>query len=93
MNRTELEAIIAEKEKLPRTQVTAILSAALEEISISLGRGEDVKLVNFGCFSMTESRAKPGRNPRTGETMEIPPRRKVRFRPGRALAAVIGTPS
>lgn len=90
MNRTELEAIVAERTRLPRSTITEVLSVALDEMATSLRRGEGVKMVNFGSFIVAKSGAKTGRNPRTGEAVAIPERARVRFRPGRSLAEAIG---
>ena len=87
VNRTELEAVIAEKTSLPRRDVSAALTAAFEVISDAMRRGEDVRLVNFGSFSVTRTRPKEGRNPRTGERMTVPASTKARWKPSAALAA------
>ncbi|WGE89936.1 integration host factor subunit alpha [Actinobacillus arthritidis] len=56
-----------------------------EEIRSSLERGEEVKLSGFGNFSLREKNARPGRNPKTGETVAVTARRVVVFKPGQKL--------
>lgn len=63
------------------------LDRLLDSISESLARGDDVRLHGFGHFSRTSIKARTGRNPRTGETIEIPETPRVTFAPSKALKA------
>ena len=56
-----------------------------EQISLSLEQGAAIKLSGFGVFALRDKAARPGRNPRTGESVEISARRVVTFRPSRRL--------
>ena len=58
-----------------------IVEAILRSISDSLVAGDDVKITNFGTFSVRSKKARVGRNPKTGEEVPIDPRRVVAFRP------------
>lgn len=60
-----------------------------EEISLSLFANEQVKLSGFGNFELRDKGARPGRNPKTGEEIPIPPRRVVTFKPGQKLRAKV----
>ncbi len=70
---------------LTRTQAREVLNIILEEIVEALARGEKVTFVGFGTFQVVDRPARKGRNPRTGETIEIPAKKVVKFTPGKAL--------
>ncbi|MCT6885861.1 MAG: integration host factor subunit alpha, partial [Gilliamella apis] len=53
-----------------------------EEIRVALEKGEPVKLSGFGNFAVRDKNSRPGRNPKTGESVDISARRVVTFRPG-----------
>lgn len=72
MNKGELVDAIAEKADVTKKQADAILSAALETIVDAVSDGDKVTLVGFGSFERRERKAREGRNPKTGESMEIP---------------------
>ena len=59
----------------------------MEELVASLAVGEQVKLSGFGNFDLRDKKKRPGRNPKTGESIPIPPRRVVTFRAGNTLKA------
>jgi DNA-binding protein HU-alpha len=71
MNKTELVAQIAEKADLTKKQAKAALEQMLESITGSLKDGEPVQLVGFGTFKVNHRSAREGRNPRTGDTIQI----------------------
>lgn len=68
-----------------RSQAEAAIRAILDGISRSLQGNEPVQLTGFGTFAVTERKARTGRNPRTGEPIEIPAKKAVVFRPGKQL--------
>ena len=89
MNKMELvEHIVAETE-LPKSTAAATLEAVVEGITKALKKGEDVRLVGFGTFSVKKRAAGKGRNPATGETIKIPASKNARFKAGTALKAAI----
>ena len=71
MNKTELVAAMAEQTNLSKKDAEAALKAFIDVVSEELKKGEKVQLVGFGTFEVSERAAREGRNPQTGETMEI----------------------
>ena len=59
--------------------------AFLEILKETLSSGEKVQFVNFGTFEIKDAAARTGRNPKTGETVEIPAKKSVKFRAGKKL--------
>ncbi|MCI5649279.1 MAG: HU family DNA-binding protein [Fusicatenibacter sp.] len=85
MNKTELVAAMAEQTNLSRKDAEAALKAFIDVVSEELKKGEKVQLVGFGTFEVSERAAREGRNPQTGETMEIKASRTPKFKAGKAL--------
>lgn len=83
MNKSELIEKIAKKTKQSKSQSELLLDAALEIIQNSLAKGEEVKLVGFGTFSVQARKSRKARNPKTGESLVIPSTRVPRFKPGK----------
>lgn len=69
--------------------VKLLLEELLEEIKASLARGEEVKISGFGSFQTRNKRKRPGRNPKTGESVEICARSVVTFRASQKLKALV----
>ncbi len=61
------------------------LNTVLDSIQDALKKGDDVTLTGFGTFSVVKRKARTGRNPQTGEEIQIPARKAVRFKPGSEL--------
>ena len=70
---------------LPLKEARAVIEMLLEELKMKLEAGEDVKISNFGKWSVRRKRARPGRNPHTGQQIEISSRRIVTFHPSDKL--------
>jgi len=85
MNKSELTDAIADEADISRASAARALDAALNAIQGSLQNGEPVALVGFGTFSVRERAARTGRNPRTGEEIEIAAAKLPAFKPGKAL--------
>ena len=85
MTKTDLANAISEKSSLTKKDSAAALDATLEAIKESLAKGEKVQLIGFGSFDVVEKAARTGRNPSTGEPLEIPAKNAVKFRVGKAL--------
>lgn len=83
MNKAELVEKIALKTQVTKAQSELILDAALEVITKTVSKGDEVKLVGFGTFSQIARKSRTGRNPKTGESVKIPGSRVPRFRPGK----------
>ncbi|MER2513244.1 MAG: HU family DNA-binding protein [Nitrosomonas ureae] len=91
MNKTELIDAVATRSKTTKTETTAMLNGLLEVIQETMASGNDVQLVGFGTFSVAERAGREGRNPPTGETITIPAKKVVKFKPGKALSdAAVG---
>ena len=85
---TEAIAIATSKTKKDsKLIIDAIMSSIKEELSN--GEGSVVKLVNFGTFKVVNRKARKGRNPRTGEAIDIPSKNVVRFKAGKALKEAV----
>ena len=87
MNKLELVDHIATKAELTKVSAAAALEAVLEGIEKTLKKGEEVRLVGFGTFSVRERAAGKGRNPATGKEIKIAASKNARFKPGAALKA------
>lgn len=85
MNKSELIDAISEQSELTKTESKRALDAILQEITTSLSNGDDVVLVGFGTFATKDRAARNGRNPSTGEVIQIAASRAVSFKPGKAL--------
>ena len=85
MNRMELVAAIAEKSELSKKDAEKALKAFTDVVAEELKKGEQIQLVRFGTFKVSERAAREGRNPQTGETMEIKASKTPKFKAGKAL--------
>ncbi|PFW01740.1 DNA-binding protein [Bacillus thuringiensis] len=71
MNKTELTKLVAEKSELTQKDATAATQAVLDAITNTLANQEKVQILGFGTFEVRERSARTGRNPQTGEEMQI----------------------
>ena len=85
MNKAELIAAIADATGTTKKDVDATLKAFVDVVTEELKKGEKVQLVGFGTFEVSERAAREGRNPQTGETMEIKASKTPKFKAGKAL--------
>ncbi|MBN3527635.1 HU family DNA-binding protein [Paenibacillus apiarius] len=85
MNKSELISEVAESTELSKKDVTKVVDAVFEAISTALQNGDKVQLVGFGNFEVRERSARKGRNPQTGEEIEIAASKIPAFKPGKAL--------
>ncbi len=85
MNKTELVQAVSERAELSKKEASAAVDAVFDVISEALGKGEKVQLVGFGNFEIRERAARTGRNPQTGETIEIAASKIPAFRAGKTL--------
>ena len=86
MNKSELIDHIASQAELSKIDAGKAVDALVDGIAMSLRQGKKVTLVGFGTFSTSDRKARTGRNPRTGESIEIEAKRVARFKPGKELA-------
>lgn len=85
MNKTELIQTVAEAANLSKKDAAAAVNATLDAISKALTDGDKVQLVGFGTFETRERAARTGKNPATGETVEIAACKTPAFKAGKAL--------
>jgi len=89
MNKAELIDTIAEKANASKAATTVLLNATLEAIAEALVKGENVQLIGFGTFSVSERAARTGRNPQTGKELKISAKNVARFKAGTALSTAM----
>lgn len=89
MNKTDLVNAIAAEAGISKVDAKEALDVALKTMVEALAAGEKVTLVGFGTFAVAEKAARTGFNPRTKETIEIPARRAIKFKPGADLEAKV----
>lgn len=85
MNKAELIDAVAESADLPKASATRAIDAVLESITAALKAGDSVSLVGFGAFTVKSRSARAGRNPQTGESIQIAAAKVPGFKAGKAL--------
>ncbi len=85
MNKNELIGAVADSSGLTRSDATKAVEGVFEAITVALKSGDEVRLVGFGTFSVAKRKASTGRNPRTGETMQIKASSQPKFKAGKGL--------
>jgi DNA-binding protein HU-beta len=79
---------IVQKTNITRTKAEQAVETVFEAMKNSLGRGRRIELRRFGVFNVKPRKTGIGRNPRTGQQVNIPPGKAVRFKPGKELQAL-----
>lgn len=85
MNKTELIASVAEKAELSKKDAEKAVTALLESVTETLKAGDRIALTGFGTFEVKERAARTGKNPRTGEPVQIAAARVPVFKAGKVL--------
>jgi DNA-binding protein HU-beta len=85
MNKSELVQKVAETADIQKTVAAKAVDAIIESIKDSLKEGDTVTLIGFGTFTVRERAARTGRNPRTGDPIDIKAAKVPVFKPGKAL--------
>jgi len=85
VNKNELIAKIADDTDLSKADATRAVDAVFDTITAQLSKEEEVRLVGFGTFSVSHRKATEGRNPRTGEKIQIPASKQPKFKAGKQL--------
>ncbi len=85
MNKQELISHVAENAGLTKGDAVKAVEGVFETISHALKSGDEVRLVGFGTFSVSKRKASTGRNPRTGEPMQIKASSQPKFKAGKGL--------
>ncbi len=74
---------------MSKADATKAVDAVFDSITAALRRSDDVRLVGFGTFSVANRKATTGRNPRTGEAIQIPASRQPKFKAGKGLKEAV----
>lgn len=85
MNKNELADYVAKKSEISKADAVRVIDAAIDGITEALKGGDEVRLVGFGTFYVSETKAREGRNPRTGEKLQIEGGKNAKFKAGKAL--------
>ncbi|PZO72658.1 MAG: DNA-binding protein HU [Pelagerythrobacter marensis] len=85
MNKNDLISAVAENSGLSRNDAAGAVEGVFDAITQALTRGDEVRLVGFGTFSVAKRKASTGRNPRTGEPMKIKASNQPKFKAGKGL--------
>jgi DNA-binding protein HU-beta len=85
MNKNDLVAAVADSSELTKADAAKAVDAVFDTITGSLKGGDDVRLVGFGTFTVVNRKATTGRNPRTGETIQIAASKQPKFKAGKGL--------
>ncbi len=82
MTKKDIVIKITDQTGIKQVDVKKVVQKTFDTIVDSLAKGEKVELRNFGVFKVKERRARTGRNPRTGQSVPVPPRKVAVFKPG-----------
>ena len=85
MNRNELVDNVSGKTEMKKSDASKAVDAVFDAIAEALKGGDEVRLVGFGTFSVASRAASEGRNPRTGEKIQIAASKQAKFKPGKGL--------
>ena len=85
MNKNDLIGAVADGSGLSKSQASSAVESVFDSISSALKKGDEVRLVGFGTFSVAKRKASTGRNPRTGEPMKIKASNQPKFKAGKGL--------
>ena len=85
MNKNDLVSAVASSTAMPKVDSAKAVEGVFDAISGALSSGGDVRIVGFGTFSVANRKATTGRNPRTGQAIQIPASRQPKFKAGKGL--------
>ncbi|MDP1724486.1 MAG: HU family DNA-binding protein [Alphaproteobacteria bacterium] len=85
MNKNDLITRVADQAGITKADASRAADAVIDAITAALTTGDEVRLVGFGTFSVSSRAATEGRNPRTGEKINIPASRQPKFKAGKGL--------
>jgi len=85
VNKNDLVESVAKAAGLSKADAAKAVDSVLDQITGALAKGDEVRLVGFGTFAVASRAASQGRNPRTGETINIPASKQPKFKAGKAL--------
>jgi len=91
MNKRELVRAVSNRIDLNQDETAKVITATIEEITLALSKGDNVKFVGFGNFTVNKKTARMGRNPKTGNPIQISARNTPKFTPGKELKKALNT--
>mgnify|MGYP001170357234 FL=1 len=91
MNKNDLISSVAESSGLTKADAGRAVDGVFESIASALSSGDDVRIVGFGSFSVANRAASTGRNPRTGEEIQIPASKQPKFKAGAPLKSAVNS--
>ena len=89
VKKTQFAKILGEKLNIPNKQAAEFLDVFIAEVTKVMKSGEKLNLTGFGIFKVADRKAREGRNPRTGETIQIKASKKAKFTPGKVLKEAV----
>lgn len=89
MNKQQLVKAMATEASITQDEATTALNGLLAAITKAMAEGQEVKLVGFGTFSVAARKERTGRNPKTGEAVEIPAKNIAKFKAGKDLQEAV----
>jgi DNA-binding protein HU-beta len=90
MTKSDLIERLAAKAEVTRPRAEELIDFLLENVTVALKQGEKVNISGFGTFTVSARKARTGRNPKTGEPIEIPASRSAKFKAGKTLKEALG---
>ena len=91
MNKNDLISSVAESSGLTKADAGRAIDGVFDSIASALASGDDVRIVGFGSFSVANRAASTGRNPRTGEEIQIPASKQPKFKAGAPLKSAVNS--
>ena len=91
MTKADLVEVVAEAADVPRKQADEVVQVVLDSIITALARDEKVELRGFGSFRIRQRGERTGRNPKTGEQVDVPAKKIPYFKPGKELKELINS--
>ena len=92
VTKRDLAGLLADEAGLKKSLAYRCADALFQAMAESITQGNRIEIRGFGVWEVKETKAKNGRNPRTGEQVFVPARRKVMFKPGRILKETLSRP-
>jgi DNA-binding protein HU-beta len=89
LNKNDLVSSVSNATGLSKIDAAKAVDGVIDSITESLSKGDEVRLVGFGTFSVSHRKATTGRNPRTGETIQIKATKVPKFKSGKALKTAV----
>ena len=89
MNKSEFEKHISKKHSITQKEAGNIIDTFTSSVISALGEGNEIQLIGFGSYSVSEVAARAGRNPKTGEVIQIPAYKLPRFKVGQKLKEAV----